>query len=81
MTLDELQELAVKHFSDIPNNQLPPNDFSALTHENILVDKFYDKVFFVKSQLDNTVLNLFWSLPSSLRVIISFSLIFFLCLF
>lgn len=77
MTLDELQALAVKYFSDIPNNELAPNDLPALTHENVFVENFYDKVFLVDWELDSTLLNIFWCFPTSLQVfILSYFILF-----
>lgn len=72
MSLDELQELAIKHFADVRNNQLPPDDFSNFTHENAFCEKFYKKTFFVKSIRDQSTINIAWCLPPILRVIYCF---------
>lgn len=68
LSLDELQELAVKHFSIIPNNQLPPVEFSAYSHENLCVEKFYNKTYFIKTALYGPELNIFWCLPPVIKV-------------
>lgn len=73
MTLDELQALAIKHFIDVPNNQLPPDDFSAYSHENAFTDRFYKKAYFMKPVQDTTTINIAWCLPSVFKVLFNFS--------
>lgn len=79
MSLDELQELAVKHFSDIPNNQLLPIDFSAYTHENAYTERFYKNAFFVKPIENEIFIDITWCLPPLMEVkiiILNFSSLF-----
>lgn len=68
MSLDELQELAIKHFSDIPNNQLPPDDFSAYTHENAYTDRFYKNLLFMKPIKNTSNVNIVCYLPPTQKV-------------
>lgn len=57
------QELVVKHYSNVPNNQLAGLDFALSTHENAFQPKFHEKVFFVKPVGNVSKIDLTWCLP------------------
>ncbi|CAD7086908.1 unnamed protein product [Hermetia illucens] len=63
LPLDTLEELVIKNFSDIPNNGLPGDDYSAFTHKNAFKDEFYQKVYFVKPVTNICKLEITWCLP------------------
>ena len=65
--LDDLQELAEKHFASVPNNGLPSDDFSAIPHENVFQAKFHEKVYFVKPVGNISKIDITWCLPSVLK--------------
>lgn len=60
MSLDELEELAVRYFSNIPSNNLPGDDFSSFNELNAFRPDFYDKVFFVRPKSNICRLDLTW---------------------
>ncbi|XP_031625679.1 nardilysin-like [Contarinia nasturtii] len=61
-SLDDLQEMANRHFSTIPNNQMPGDDFSKFTHHNAFQSKFYEKVYFVKPIGNISKIDITWCL-------------------
>ncbi|XP_053683662.1 nardilysin-like [Sabethes cyaneus] len=67
MSLDSLEELTVKYFSNIPNNNLPGEDFSAFNERNAFKPDFYNKVFFMKPKSNICKLDVTWCLPASIR--------------
>ncbi|XP_055626814.1 nardilysin-like isoform X2 [Toxorhynchites rutilus septentrionalis] len=67
MSLDELEQLTVKYFSNIPNNNLPADDFSNFNERNAFKPEFYNKVFFVKPKSNMCQLDVTWCLPSSVK--------------
>ena len=67
MPLDELQDLTVKHFMNVPSNNLPADDFSRFTHENAFKSDFYTKVYFVKPKANICRLDVTWCLPTVLK--------------
>ncbi|XP_055534870.1 nardilysin isoform X2 [Wyeomyia smithii] len=67
MSLDSLEELTVKYFSNIPNNHLPGDDFSAFSEQNAFKPDFYEKVFFVKPKSNICKLDVTWCLPPSIK--------------
>lgn len=64
LPMSELERIVVKHFSDIPNNELPGNDFSSYNNTNAFSDEFYNNVIFVKPVSKTYKLELTWCLPS-----------------
>lgn len=64
MALDDLQDLIIKHFSTILNNNLPPIDFSHLTYEDVYQSKFNKKVYFVKPVKNTKRIDINWCIPS-----------------
>lgn len=68
MDLDDLQELVVKHWWDIPNNQLPGNDFSSFNNLNAFNANFSSKLVLSKSISNDTKLELNFCLPSVIKV-------------
>jgi len=57
----------VKHFSNIPNNRLPADDFSYANHLNAFGDDFYNKVCFIKPKSNLTKIELTWCMPSMVK--------------
>ena len=68
MTLDQLQELAVHHFSDIPTNELPGSDFTSFTHSNAFTNDFTEKLFLVKPVANKTKIDITFCTESYQRV-------------
>lgn len=62
-----LQNLVVQHFSDIPNNGMPGDDFSDWNHLNAFQEKFTDKIFVVKAVGNVTKLDITFCLESLVR--------------
>lgn len=60
--------MVVKHFSDIPNNELPGTDFSPFTWENAFQDNFTQKLFIVKPVANQTVLDISICLEPHMKV-------------
>lgn len=68
LPLDRLQELAVRHFADIPSNDLPGHDLSAFTHLNAFQTKFHEKVFFLKSMNESKTISFNWCIEAQQKV-------------
>lgn len=62
------QELVVKHFKDVVNNQLEGEDFSSFTHQNAFTDKFHQKIYFVKPISNVSKIDITWCLGPILKV-------------
>jgi len=62
-----LQDMLLEHFSDIPNNGLPGDDFSNFNHLNAFQDSFTDKIFVVQAVGNVTKLDVTFSLESIVR--------------
>lgn len=67
MSLDELEELTVRYFSNIPSNNLPADDFSTFNERNAFRPDFYSKVFFVRPKSNICRLDVTWCLPPSVK--------------
>lgn len=63
-----MQELMTRHFSGIPNNNLPGDDFSAYTYQNAFQPKFYEKVYFVKPISNTFRIDITWCLEPMIQV-------------
>lgn len=61
--------MVTRHFSSIPNNNLPGDDFSAYTHHNAFQSKFYEKVHFVKPIGNISKIDITWCLEPMIEVI------------
>lgn len=60
--ISSLQDIVNRHFSNIPSNDLPGDDFTAYTHHNAFQSKFYEKVYFVKPIRNITKIDITWCL-------------------
>lgn len=67
MTLDELEDLTVRYFSNIPSNNLPGDNFSSFNERNAFRPDFYNKVFFVRPKSNICRLDVTWCLPPSVK--------------
>ncbi|XP_031638507.1 nardilysin-like [Contarinia nasturtii] len=65
--LDDLQEMANRHFSTIPNNHLAGDDFSQFNHLNAFQSKFYEKVYFVESIDNISQIDITWCLEPMIQ--------------
>lgn len=63
LPIDELETLAIKHFSDIPSNNEPGRDFSVFNYKQAFKEEFHNEVFFVKPVENVCKLELSWVLP------------------
>lgn len=59
--------MLLEHFSDVPNNEIPKDDFSNLNHLNAFQDIFTNKVFVVKAVGNITKLDITFCLESLVR--------------
>ncbi|XP_062565638.1 nardilysin isoform X2 [Armigeres subalbatus] len=66
MSLDELEQLTVKYFTGIPNNNLPGDDFSSYNEGNAFKSDFFSKVYYVKPKSNICRLDVTWCLPPSI---------------
>lgn len=57
-----------RHFSTVPRNNLPGNDFSAFTHENAFQSRFYEKVLFVEPINNLTKIDITWCMEPMIQV-------------
>lgn len=74
--LDVLQELVVRHWSDMPNNEMPGDDFGEFNHLNAFDEEFSTKVLLMKPVANITKLELTFCLPTMLKVISLFFVFF-----
>lgn len=68
MDLDELENLVVKHFSNVPRNNCKPKIYSDQSHNYAFTAKFHKKVFFVKAIKNVSKISITWCLPPMLKV-------------
>ncbi|XP_037810382.1 nardilysin-like [Lucilia sericata] len=68
LPLEKLEELAIKHFADINNNELPGLDFEQFPYKDAFRAEFFKEVFFVKPVENICQLNLTWVLPPTLKM-------------
>lgn len=61
--------MAARHFSTVPSNNLPGDDFSAYTHLNAFQSKFYEKVFIVKPISNISKIEITWCMEPTVQVI------------
>ncbi|XP_055843466.1 nardilysin isoform X2 [Episyrphus balteatus] len=64
LPIEELEEMAVKHFKDIPNNNQDGDDFSAFNYRDAFRPEFYQRVYFVKPVENVNKVELTWCLPA-----------------
>lgn len=64
LPLDELENLLVRHCSDIPKSQMPPLDMSSFDYRNAFKETFFRDVLLVQPVEDVCKLELTWVLPS-----------------
>lgn len=57
-----------RHFSSIPNNNLPGNDFSSFSYQNAFKPQFYEKVLFVKPLSNILKIDLTWCMEPQIEV-------------
>lgn len=70
--LDVLQQLVVKHWSDMPSNELPGDDFGAFNHLNAFREEFSSKLLLMRPVANITKLELTFCVPSLLSVSVVF---------
>uniref|UniRef100_A0A1A9W6A1 Nardilysin n=1 Tax=Glossina brevipalpis TaxID=37001 RepID=A0A1A9W6A1_9MUSC len=63
LPIDEMENLVVKHFSDVPSNNLPGKDFGVYNYREAFNAEFHTDVFFVKPVENVCKLELTWVLP------------------
>lgn len=68
LSIDEMEALVIKHFSNLPTNNLPGEDFSKYNYRDAMKINFYNEVFFVKSLQKEIKLELTWVLPNLLKL-------------
>ncbi|XP_065364663.1 nardilysin-like [Calliphora vicina] len=68
LPLKELEHLAIKHFADVLNNELPGHDFEQYNYKQAFKREFFKEVFFVKPIENVCKLYLTWVLPSTLKL-------------
>jgi nardilysin len=70
LKLDELQELAVKYFSDVPfkaDIDPPLSENPKFGYLNAFKPEFFEKMYFMKPKSDQIKLVISWILPSNLK--------------
>lgn len=60
--------MIVKHFSPIPSDGMPGDDFSAFNHENTFQPAFHEKVHFVKQMSNDHRIDISWSIKPMVLV-------------
>uniref|UniRef100_A0A1I8PFT7 Nardilysin n=1 Tax=Stomoxys calcitrans TaxID=35570 RepID=A0A1I8PFT7_STOCA len=68
LPIDELEALVVKHFSDIPSNNLDGENFEVYNYREAFSPEFHNEVFFVKPVENVCKLELTWVLPSMTKL-------------
>ncbi|XP_039485852.2 nardilysin [Drosophila santomea] len=63
LSLDELEELLVRHCADIPTSQANPIDVSQFNYQKAFREQFYKDLFLVQPVEDVCKLELTWVLP------------------
>lgn len=63
----------MRHFADVPSNNLPGDDFSTIKTENDkpFKEEFYENVIFIKPVRKACNMEFRWCMPSLLNVSIS----------
>lgn len=64
LPIEDLEEMAIEHFRDIPNNKQNGDDFTLLDYRDAFKPEFYEKVYFVKPVENVTKVELTWCLPA-----------------
>lgn len=68
LPLNTLQEMVVKHWSDVPTNGLPGDDFSEYNSKNAFQSSFASKIYVVKPVANVTKLEMHFCLDSLQKV-------------
>lgn len=68
LPIDELENLVVKHFTDIPSNNLSGKDFSVYDYRKAFSAEFHNEVFFVKPIENVCKLELTWVFPAMTKL-------------
>lgn len=63
LPLEELEKFVSTYFSNIPNNKLPPDNFSEI-HKDIFNTPEFNKIYYVSPVKDFCQLHITWALPS-----------------
>ncbi len=69
-SLDDIQELVVKHFADFPENPDTDPHLSTnleFSYEKAYKPEYHEKVYYVKPKKDNSDLVIAWCLPSYMK--------------
>uniref|UniRef100_A0A1A9W0E9 Peptidase M16 middle/third domain-containing protein n=1 Tax=Glossina brevipalpis TaxID=37001 RepID=A0A1A9W0E9_9MUSC len=61
LSIDEMESLIIKHFSDLPSNNFPGKDFRVYNYRDAM--HFNNEAFFMKSIKKGVKLELTWVLP------------------
>ncbi|XP_017065848.1 nardilysin [Drosophila eugracilis] len=64
LPMDELESLVVRHFSEIPHNDVKAPDLCKFNYRNAFKPEFHEQVFFVKPVENECKLELTWVLPN-----------------
>ncbi|XP_039498699.1 nardilysin [Drosophila santomea] len=64
LPIDELESLVVRHFSDVPHNEVKAPDLSSFNYRDAFKPEFHEQVFFVKPVENECKLELTWVLPN-----------------
>jgi len=64
LPIDELESLVVRHFSEIPHNDVRAPDLSKFNYRDAFRPEFHEQVFFVKPVENECKLELTWVLPN-----------------
>ncbi|XP_017963608.1 nardilysin [Drosophila navojoa] len=63
LPIDELESMVLRHFADIPSNDVPSPDLSMYGYQNCFRPEFHKNAFFVKPVENVIKLELTWVLP------------------
>ncbi|KAH8275979.1 hypothetical protein KR018_000489, partial [Drosophila ironensis] len=64
LPMDELESLVLRHFAEIPNNDVKAADLTQFDFQLAFKPEFYEQVFFVKPVENECKLELTWVLPN-----------------
>lgn len=64
LPIDELETLVLRHFADIPSNEIVAPDLSNFSYKNAFRPEFHEHAFFVKPVENVSKLELTWVMPS-----------------
>ncbi|XP_016985486.1 nardilysin [Drosophila rhopaloa] len=64
LPIEELESLVVRHFAEIPHNDVQSPDLSQFNYRNAFRPEFHEQAFFVKPVENECKLELTWVLPN-----------------